>query len=458
MHELLSQKEPALVIVRGRRRIGKSTLIGNVLRDEDIYFEADRTAPPVQQQNLASVIAHRFGGFDGAVYKDWKTLLKALNARTTERFTLCLDEFPYLVEGSPELPSVVQGLLDDQKDPLRYSLILCGSSQQMMYDLTHDESSPLYGRDDADFNMKPISLPYLAEALELDAVDAVENYAVWGGAPRYWKLRESSQGLRQAIDTHILSDLGALYEEPSRLFRDDVKDTVKTSTIMSVVGAGVHRLSEISSRLGEPATNLARPLAKLVNIGFLEKETPFGESPKDSKRNLYQIGDPFLGFYYKFVPANRSFIKLRRMAPVYAALEKDLPSHFGYWWEHLCRDAVTGNVLDGITFGPARRWWGKVLLDGEKAPRDVEIDVVAESLDHKTLLLGECKWTSGENGRLLTHQLEKIAGALPFARGKHVLIKLFTKTRPDDDQGNTLLPEDVMRMGPSPESSANLGL
>ena len=76
----------------------------------------------------------------------------------------------------------------------------------------------------------------------------------------------------------------------------------------------------------------------------------------------------------------------------------------------------------------------------------MEIDLVAESLDHQTILLGECKWTTGENGRLLTSKLQKIASSLPFTEGKKLVVKLFTKVRPEEDQGNTLLPEDVIRL------------
>ena len=446
LKELLHRDSSQFIIVRGRRRIGKSALIGRVLDNDDIYYEADRTAATNQMRVFSQVVSLRFPGFADAIYADWKALLKAINHRVTGPLTVCLDEFPYLVESTPALPSIIQGLLDDDKDPLRYNLILCGSSQQMMYNLTHDESSPLFGRDDSDFNMRPIAAPFLSKALNLDPTETVENYALWGGVPRYWKLREGCSTLRDAIDTHIFSNMGTLYEEPHHLFRDDIRDPVKTSTIMSIVGNGIHRLSEIASRCNEPATNLSRPLAKLLDLGYLEKDIPFGESAKSSKKSLYQIADPFLSFYYRFVPANRSFIEMDRRLPLEAALDSQLASHIGYWWEHLCRDAVSGNRIDGIVFGKASRWWGKVLIEGEEKPRDVELDIVAESIDGKSILIGECKWTTGENGRVLTNQLEKLAKSLPFTQGKQLIVKLFTKTRPDEDQGNSLLPADVLAL------------
>ena len=450
LRELLKADNSSFIIVRGRRRIGKSALVGRVLSENDIYYEADRTSVSNQLSELSAVISHRFPGFGDVIYKDWKTLLLTLNYRVTERLTLCLDEFPYLAEDAPELPSVIQWLLDQSDgNKLKYNLILCGSSQQMMYDLTHDETSPLYGRNDADFKVGPISISYMGEALGLNPEQTVTEYSLWGGVPRYWKLREMAGSFADAVGNNLLSSFGALYEEPVRLFRDDIKDTVKTSTIMSIVGSGVHRLSEIASRCGEPATNLSRPLAKLVNLGYLEKDTPFGESPKSSKKSLYRIADPFLSFYYHFVVPNRSFIELDRMEPVHSKLQISLSSHIAYWWEHICRDAVCGNVIDGICYGEARRWWGKLPVKGNEGKvelRDVELDIVAESIDHSTILIGECKWTGRENGRLLTNELQEIAKSLPFTQGKRVVIKLFTKNPPVEDQGNTLLPSDILKL------------
>ena len=364
----------------------------------------------------------------------------ALNHRVSEKITLCLDEFPYLVENDPSLPSVIQTLLDSKE--LKYNIILCGSSQSMMYDLTHDEASPLFGRKEADFKIGPIRLPYLQEALGLNEIETLENYAVWGGIPRYWKLRECSSSLREAIGEHVLSTFGALYEEPQHLFRDDFKDIVKTATIMTIVGGGATRLKEIASKCNEPATNLSRPLAKLIDLGYLEKDIPFGVSEKDSKKSLYRIADPFLSFHYRFVPTNRSFIELGRTEIINRLLDQKLPELTGYWWERICRDAVIGNTIDGVTYTEARRWWGQVFVDGEY--KNVELDVVAESLDKKHILIGECKWTSGENGRLLTNELRKIAALLPFTKGKQVEIVLFTKTTPIEDVGNSILPQSVI--------------
>ena len=443
LRDALSREKSSLVVVYGRRRLGKSTLIKRVLSDGDVYFLADRSEGQHQRTLLAKVVAQVFPDFDKLTYPDWESLFRAVNYRTDKRFTLCLDEFPYLVEQSPELPSVLQKLVDEKQ--LKYNLVLCGSSQNMMYGLFLDSTAPLYGRADEIMRLTPIRLPYIQEALDLDAVSSVEEYAVWGGVPRYWELRENRNSLSDALWHNILSINGTLYEEPIKLFQDDVKDIVKTSTIMSYIGSGANRLSEIAARCNEPATNLSRPLKKLIDLGFLEKDVPFGIDEKNAKKSLYKIADPFMAFYYQFVVPNRSFIELGRRLPLEQALAAHFPEYVSMHWEKLCRDAVTGNMVNGIVYGKAKRWWGPVLNE-DKKPEQIEIDVMAESLDKKYLLVGECKWTNHENGKQLTAELLRKANLLPFAKNYKILLVLFLKNAPKDDVGNTMLPENVVEL------------
>jgi AAA+ ATPase superfamily predicted ATPase len=440
LEKVLNAAKPTFTVVYGRRRLGKSTLLTRVLGKNDVYYLADATEANLQRELLAKMIAATIiPGFDQVVYPNWNVFFDTLNDRTQHKFTLCIDEFPYLVSSSPDLPSILQKKLDSKQ--LKFNIVICGSSQQLMYGLVLDAFSPLYGRADAVLKITPIKAPFIQEALGLSAVDAVEEYAVWGGVPRYWELREGYTYLREAIESNLLSVNGTLYEEPLKLFKDDIKDVVKTATIMSYIGGGAHRLSEIAGRSGEIATNLSRPLAKLISLGYLTKEIPFGENEKNSKKSLYNIADPFMNFYFRFVVPNRSFIELGRIAPILSALDSGFPGYVGDYWEKLCRETVSGNEIDGITYGIARRWWGSVSKDER-----IELDVVAESLDKKYLLVGECKWTGGENSDRLLAELVAKAEKLPFAKGHTIVPKLFLKTHPVGTMENVLLPEDVMRL------------
>ena len=441
LKDALAREKASLVVMYGRRRLGKSTLIKRVLSENDVYFLADRSEGQHQRALLSKVIAQVFPDFEKLSYPDWESMFRAVNYRTDNRFTLCLDEFPYLVEQSPELPSVLQKLVDEKQ--LKYNLVLCGSSQNMMYGLFLDSTAPLYGRADEIMRLTPIRLPYIQEALNLNAMNAIEEYAVWGGVPRYWELRENRISLDDAMWHNILSVNGTLYEEPIKLFQDDVKDIVKTSTIMSYIGTGANRLSEIAARCNEPATNLSRPLKKLVDLGFLEKDVPFGIDEKNAKKSLYKIADPFMAFYYQFVVPNRSFIELGRRLLIEQALTAHFSEYVSMQWEKLCRDAVTGNLVNGVVYGKAKRWWGSVLNE-DKKPEQVEFDMMAESLDKKSLLVGECKWTTGENGKQLTAELLRKANLLPFAKNYTIVPVLFLKNALKGDSENVMLPENVV--------------
>lgn len=443
LEKALNSPLPSFIAIYGRRRLGKSTLIKKVLHPSDIYFLADKSESQHQRQLLSEVVSEKFNEFNSVEYPDWEILLRQLNFRASDRFTLCLDEFPYLVEQAPELPSVLQKLLDEKI--LKYNIIICGSSQTMMYGLILDSTAPLYGRADEIMKLAPLRLPYIEDALNLDAEEAIVEYSVWGGVPRYWELREGEPTLEDALWKNVFNVNGIFFDEPAKIFQDDVNDIVKISTIISYIAAGANRLSEIAARCNEPATNLSRPLRKLIDLGYIEKEIPYGADKKNSKKSLYHIADPFIQFYYKFVVPNRSFIELGRRAPIESSLHQKLQIHISQEWEKLCRKAVTGNLIDGIVYGEARRWWGSVINESGQ-PEPIEVDLVAESLDKKYLLVGECKWTTEENVRFLTESLLRKAKLLPFASDHTIVPVLFLKTAPTSPSANVLLPADICRL------------
>lgn len=435
----LNRTAPSFVAIYGRRRVGKSALIQRVLGDGDIYYLATEVDAALQRELVAKTASSVFEGLDIVSYNDWESLLLAINFRVTEKFTLCFDEFPYMVRTSPELPSVIQKMVDSHV--LKYNLIVCGSSQQSMYSLLLDSTSPIYGRADLLMKVNPLRIPFIQEALQLNPIESVENFAVLGGVPRYWCIREAYGSLEDMLWSELFHVNGTLYEEAGRLLRDDVKDPVKASTILSYVGTGSAKVSEIASRCGEPSTNLSRPLAKLIELGYLKKDIPFGENEKNAKKSLYKVSDSFFGIYYKYLVPFRSFIEMGRTVPLKNAFENTFSDYVGMVWEDICRDAVSGNVIDGVVYGKASRWWRSVNRD-----LTVEVDVVAESVDHSTLLVGECKWTNEENAMSLLNELEEKVKYMPFAAGRKIVPVLFLKKKPQHPTGFELYPVQVLAM------------
>jgi hypothetical protein len=312
----------------------------------------------------------------------------------------------------------------------------------MMQGLVLDGTAPLFGRADEILRVGPLPAGWLQRALRLrDAVEAVEAWAAWGGVPRYWELATDYPDLETALQRLVLSPAGVLHEEPSRLLLDDMRDTTQAASILSLIGRGCHRLFEVAARLEAPASSLTRPLSRLVEIGLVRRETPFGASERATKRTSYVIADPFLRLWFRFVEPERSRLQAGRVEAVMNEVRRRLPHLHASAWEELARASVTRREWLGRGWGAARRWWG-----GGRDRKPLEIDLVAESDDGAHLLVGEVKWSSGLDARSLLDELARKADNAPFVGGRQVHLALWLKTRPGRPRGGTVFcPIDVMR-------------
>ncbi|MEL7159897.1 MAG: ATP-binding protein [Bacteroidota bacterium] len=429
----LARKRSQLVVLYGRRRCGKSTLIRHLLRPGDVYHQAVVGDFNLHRDMLAHDLASRFPDMRTAAYRNWFDFFTALQKRGGERFTLVLDEFPFLAEASPSLPSILQRLLD-RREELNFHLILCGSSQQMMENTILSATAPLYGRADAVLKIQPLWAGYLQEHLpDVSAVDIVTEYSVWGGIPRYWELRDNYSSLAEAIQEMLLSPGGILRDEPRRLLLEDLRNLVQPNTLLTFVAAGAHRLSEIGARTQRTAAQLARPLNRLIELGVINKETPFGTHQRNTKQTLYYVSDHFLRFYHRFVLPASSQIAMQQREVVWNDLLPQLPAFTTQSWEELCRQAVLGGLLPEVNFQECKRWWGKT-----KSGKPVEIDLVARSTDGQTLLLGECKWSKSVDLNRLHFRLTDLAKDLPFYRGESIQTRVFAQ------EGGDIGPEQVL--------------
>ncbi len=445
LQKSLNREKPQFIVVYGRRRIGKSTLIKKLMDFSrgDIYFLADKTSEPSQRQLISATIDMTIEGFATANYPTWESLLLSLNRSIDHRITVCLDEFPYLVKSCPALPSIIQKLLDDKK--LKYDLIICGSSQQMMQGFVLDSKEPLYGRADEIIKMKPIAPAFVSQALRCDAAQAVREYAVWGGVPRYWELRENYDSLYDAIEHLLLTSEGTLYDEPSKLLYDEMRDTVQASSILSFIGNGANKLSEIAARAEKQATDITPHLSRLKELGFINKEIPFGDSEKKSKKGLYHISDPLLRFHYRYLIPYRSLIELGNSQAVLNVFKNGENDYVSRTWEELCRNHITAHGLDGIMYQMASRWWGSYYNEEKQQYLPVELDVVAESFDGKHLFLGECKWQEHIDAKEELSRLQTIVKGFPFTKDHEIHLGLFLKEIPQNPEVATIYyPENIM--------------
>lgn len=423
LRALARGKDGALAVLYGRRRCGKSRLVQEALpRARTTSYVSDERDASLQRAALAAEVARRLPGFADVAYPDWASLLSRWAREAPARAVLAIDELPSLVAVSPELPSLLQKHVDGRPGN---HLVLAGSSQRMMQGLVLDRSAPLFGRAREILKVEPLAPGWIRTALGLrDAVAATEAYAVWGGVPRYWELARDHEGLAEAVRSLVLSPLGVLHDEPRGLLRDEWREAMQPLSILTLVGAGCHRPSEIAGRLGRPATSLSRSLAQLVDLGLLRRDVPFA-SGNDGKRGLYRIGDPFLAFWFRYVAPNRSRLEARLVPAVERDIAATFAGHVGGIFEELVRRSVPRGRWLGTEWGPARAYWGP-----GTDQRPLEVDVVAESADRRELLVGEVKWQESLDLPREQAALERKAGLLPFVGGRLVRLALWVKRRP----------------------------
>jgi AAA+ ATPase superfamily predicted ATPase len=396
LDRVAAAEEGGLVVIYGRRRVGKTRLLLEWAKKHDgLYTVADQSVAELQRRYFAEALAGRLPGFAEVGYRDWRSLLSRL-AREAQlagwRGPLIFDELPYLVLASPELPSVLQRWTDHEAREARLRVAIAGSSQRMMQGFVLSGDAPLYGRAKEILDIQPIPPIHLREVFGTeDGIRWVELYTAWGGIPRYWELaREIGGDVASQVDQLVLDPLGPFHREPDRLLLEEVPSALETRPLLDAIGAGAHRVSEIAGRLGRPATSMARPLDRLVGLGLVHRELPFGENEKGSKRALYKIADPFFRLWFRVVAPYRAQLASGSPAVRRQILARFWDSLCARSWEELCRRQVPRLPVDEALgkagpWGPASRWWHGT---------EPEWDVLSESIDGKRLLLGEVKWSS----------------------------------------------------------------
>lgn len=393
LRALTSSPEGSVAVIWGRRRLGKTRLLLEwINQHEGVYYSADESSAAIQRKYFALALEQALPHFSEVEYPDWASFFTRLAKDASQekwRGPIVIDELPYLISISPELPSVLQRFIDHEAKKANLILALSGSSQRMMQGAVLSSSAPLYGRADEILKLTPISAGYMKEALKIKKPrEIIESYAVWGGIPRYWELVEKKKrGFLEAIDEIVLDPKGPLNDEPNRLLLEESSSAMSLRPILDAIGLGAHRLSEVAARINQPVTSLVRPIQKLIELDMIQKEVPFGESSKNSKKTLYKIQDPFLRFWFTVVGPRRSFFSQALPSNRKKWVEQALPGLYSQTWEELCRHAVPllSQKWKGEMFGPAGRFWHR----GQG-----EWDVLAESESGKILMIGEAKWTN----------------------------------------------------------------
>lgn len=391
--ETWSSNRPELVIALGRRRVGKSFLLSRFARDVGgLYYQATRRTEAEQLATLSRAIGERFEDSalqQGVALPDWESLLGYLAVKAgADGLFVVLDEFPYLVDSAPALPSILQAWLDHSAPKTRIKLVLSGSHITAMRQL-EGADQPLYGRRTRRLLVAPFAVREVtAFAPGYAPRDRLITYGALGGLPGHLALLDASVDIATNVSRLLLDPSGRLVDEAQHMLDAFLADAVVHYSIVEAIATGDQTWKGITNRTGRGGGALHRAIDWLVAMEVVERVTPITEkSPERSKRTLYRITDPYVGFWYRFVApllavGSIGLVDGRRLWDTAVAARLD--DYMGGVFEQACRQAVrTGGLA--LPLSPVRvgEWW-------DKGSRE-QLDVVA--LDGEGgLFAAECKW------------------------------------------------------------------
>jgi AAA+ ATPase superfamily predicted ATPase len=405
----------SLLILYGRRRIGKTRLLTHWIKTEGpraLFWVATPTSSATQLRSFSKALF----GFESDApvpndfsYASWEQAFEQV-ARMAEheRLVLVLDEYTYLTSQEKGLSGILQNAWDHKLKYTNLFLIISGSHLGMMVKEILSYQAPLYGRATARLKVQP--LPYSTTKgvfHNYKTDERVALYSIFGGVPAYWEQFDPSISLDQNIKANILSNKYLSDEEPSFLLHDFIIAINNYADILREIATGAHRLQEIANGAGFDNRSVSKYLDNLIQTGFVERRIPVTTRGK-SRSGRYHISDPYLRFYYRFLAHRQSQLALGITEQTLAEIKRHMVDFIGmYTWEELCREwLLRASGKEIIPFMPDHigSIWNK----------DAQIDVAGVNFMEKTLILGECKWTKQLVGvRVLQDLVYKTEKVLP---------------------------------------------
>ena len=413
-----------LVVLYGRRRLGKTALLRRFAEDKPhCYFMADRAGEPDLRRSLARAMALALNEpvLEAAEYASWYDLFAAFDRfrPSDQRFVLIFDEYQYLCQVQPAFSSFLQKWWDEHWSQANLVVVLCGSVTSMMYRETLASSAPLYGRASAQLLLRPIGFSHISQFLPgKTGTQLVEFYALTGGVPRYLHLASPYPNFREALSALVLHPDGILHNEARQLLQEEIQTPNQCWSILSAIGSGANRISEIAARTGQPANKLTRYLDLLKDLHLVRRETPVLErNPAKSKKGIYVVSDPFFRMWFGAIYPYISFFEFGETEPAYFRIEPIISKLMAECYEEVCRQWIRERALDFNATSVGRQWSSAY-----------EIDVAAVNTKFELTVVGECKWSENKVGISTFHELEAKTASqcLPLAEDCRYI--LFSKS------------------------------
>ena len=426
LDRLWARSDATLLILYGRRRVGKTRLLTYWLRQSGagetgqdqparrvLYWVAEPSSALDQLRSFSQAVYNfanpQAPAPEDFTYANWQQAWQQVAALAqNERLGLLLDEFTYLLEIDPSIAGQLQNLWDHTLSRTNLLLVICGSHLGMMLRHTLSYQAPLYGRATAQLRLQPLPFGMTARYFPgFDADERVAIYAILGGIPAYWERLDPAATLSDNIRHELLTANNLMQAEPRLLLQDFVNEPHNYVGILRAIANDARTQGEIAAFSGLAQGHVSQYLSILQDAGFVERRVPVTQAER-SRLGRYHIVDPYLRFYYRFLASRQTQLALGVQEQSLAEIKRHLRDFIGAnTWEELCREWLLRASAQHIL---------PVAVDqvGSAWTRAAQVDVVGVNSMAKTLALGECKWGPEPSGRsVLTELVDKTAEVVP---------------------------------------------
>lgn len=411
LEDRYQSKRGEMIVLYGRRRIGKTETLREFCKDKPhIYFACTQSIDQVQLRNFSARMFTQDLPQKAYIseFASWDQAFQAICDLPfgPAKKLVVIDEFPYLCQGNPSIPSILQNLWDQKLHAENVMIILCGSAMSFMEKELLAEKNPLYGRATGIYKMEEMSFYDAIQFFpKYSPRDLVVAYAILGGIPHYLRQWDPDLSIRANVQGRILTKGCVLYSEVEFLLHQELRESPIYNAILEAVALGNTRLSDISQKsLVENTSKTSVYLKNLTDLGIVEREFSVDAKWKtqaNRRRGLYRLRDHFFQFWYAFGFPNFSQLEDGDVEGVYQyVIEPNLDAFASWAFEDICRDFVRGlqkqNALP-FRYHQMGRWMGKTTVRDSSAPSglrtvETEIDLLAVNREGTAYLLGECKW------------------------------------------------------------------
>jgi len=409
-----------LFIIYGKRRVGKTELIKQFIKDKPaIYFLADKRTAADQLRELGQIVGSRFK--DEILIKngfgDWLEVFSYLKTKTAAKpLVLAIDEYPYLTENDESTSSLFQKGWDEYLKNTKIFLILSGSSVAMMESETLNQSAPLFGRRTGQILVEPLNFSQSRKFFpEKNFSDFLNIYAITGGMPAYLKQFEDGGELSEEIKKKIFNKTAFLHNEVEFTLKEELRETKNYLAILRAIALGKRKLSEIVNEVGLDKATANKYLSVLINLRLVEREVPITEDkPDKSRRGLYKISDNFFVFWFQYIFPYKSYLEMDNydyvLEKMFSGLRYNDNVNSGF-------KIIAVQVYERVAIELLAAWQDKIFAFervGRYWDSNQEIDVAGFSSSEKKIIFGECKWSEKPAGTNIYEELKKKAAKVDW--------------------------------------------